>query len=246
MAEEPSPVDKLQGETRTETVRSMNEFMISISDLEPHVQARLLKARLINTRMIFKNDRPWIGQSEEYYRKCQCSEETDYPRHPYYISSLATGKNIWSLSYVIYYGRNYGDRLFRLETVVNIEPNSLMLEWMRARDEYAEYSKEKISGIDATVNISGKIDSFTWEQNTGGNFFVTSVLKKQKVSWYKQDMISCKLTMTLNPFSPDAIASWKLLYSLPEHTNILNEKIAEWVKYYMGKGEKPKPILDKN
>lgn len=235
-ARERPAMDKLQSGTRSESIRSTQEFMSQIWQLEPKVQEKLLRARFTNAKQVFRCDDVLKSDKATGY-STECS--------------LTTGKDLWSLSSAVYLrGRDKDyhkiDLCFNL--TVNIAPNAQMLEWMRARDEYTEYSKEKIEDSYATLDISGMIESFTWEKKP------TDYFRGEPI----YDPLTYVLTMRLGAYSTqtltltgsdrwtgtDSMERKRIWGLLLVHINSLKEKTAEWVKFYMGKSEKPEPILN--
>jgi len=103
---------------------------------------------------------------------------------------------------------------------------------MRARKEYTEYSREEISDDYAQLAVSGRVDSFTWEKKPSDYF--------QGEPIYDPPIYI--LTLRLTPYSTGTFTYESFRGSLPAHTRFLERKIAQWVKFYMGKGRKPKSI----
>ena len=230
-AQELSAVDQLQQSTRAETLRETQFFMSQIAPLELNIQEKLLKARLINTQLTFDPGGAW--KPGDWYHK----------------EALTVEKDQWSFSSVIYwYIKEKGH--FRLQLIVKVEPNADMQAWARVRDEYTEYAKEEIELTEtwrrnqATLVVVGEVKSFTWEKNLGYEYhkFYTTL---GQFDFYSM-MSAYTLTLNLGSCTAGPFTYGTFQGPLVDHTKLLEEKIAQWVKFYMGKAPEPERLLPKN
>lgn len=243
-ADEKSPIDKLQSETRTESIHSTRLFLTQIDHLEHDVKQRLMRARFTNTTQHFDVDESSKTKIEGFA----------------FTSSLTTGKDTWLLKIEIRNARDiksarydYEFKKDNFEFIVNITPNSDMLEWMRARNEFTEYSKQKIEDTKLILNVFGMINSFTLKKEDDVEMApcpYENYMEREKCQLPSYHPIKIRkstttLTMNLNPYFSEAFTCgdlrwWGFRGSLSDHTKRLKAKTAEWIKFYMGKGEEPK------
>ncbi|MFH1430290.1 MAG: hypothetical protein ABIG71_02045 [Candidatus Uhrbacteria bacterium] len=212
-------INELQSGPNTETIPKMLEFMCQIWQLEPDVQERLLRARLTNTTLEF---------FDTHYRFNENASSL--------AQTLSTGEELWTIMRGVYLkgvipGHYLAPTVLRLVLVVGITPNPEMLEWMRARDEYTEYSREEVGDELLKLDVIGDVAAFEWEEQSTGGPDQTYVL-----------------SVRLAPFSTETLKiatseTGELTGSVGVLINTLREYTAEWLKYYMSRGGKPEYLL---
>ena len=227
-----SSIDKLQTKARSESIRTIQKFMSQIWELDPKVQERLLRSRFTNATLTFHPD-----------KVLKSDKSTGY----FTERVLSTGEEHWLLSSTVHL--HYTNEHCHspkchvaLKLVVEVVPNSDMREWMGARDEYTEYSKAAIEDELLSLDLSGEIASFTWEKTPTDYFMGEAVYNP----------LTYVLTVKMSSFSTETFSYFtgnpyyerhkRITGSLTTHTNMLRKRIAQWVKFYMGKGKKPEHI----
>lgn len=232
--QEPSSIDKLQSTVRTETTGSVQSFLHDICELDPKIQSRLLRARLTNATLNFNGRTQLQSDVSIQYRSGMC---------------VQTGKKSWIVSSKFFRclkaikrgsGGEYCQRVLELKLEVEIKPNSDMAEWMQARDEYVEYSKNPVPDIRIVeFDFSGKIEG--------------AALMKEPSEYFRGEPVyydppTYVLKLKLGQVSTGELAIEEIRGvregTVRGHINFLREKIADWVKHYMGKGKKPQHIFE--
>lgn len=225
--QEKAPTDKLQT-VCVETINSLLVFMSQIYELDKNVQNRLLRTRLANTRLIYHDAKTVCDSSWKHNG----------------TSSVETGKDFWILSmdtgHCFDQDKSTEKRCestLATRLAVRIKPNSEMLEWMRARDEYVDYSRNPIKDRLLTLNVSGRIDSFI--QSTSGCDSLTSN------NCFSLELALVEISAEKLKIG-DRCSDGGFTGTLREQINLLVKETAKWVKFYMGKGEKPKRLFSSN
>lgn len=240
-AQEPSAIDALQSNGRVESIRSLQQFMFDIAFLDLEIQERLIKARLTNGQIFFNNVIV-LKSADDYVT----------------TNALSIKKDLWTTSstvYLSYKNAYYNDDILHLRLEIELEPNAVLNEWMKARDEYTSYSKEALSDERAKLNGKGTISKFTWTKEA------TSEVDNELI----YDPLTYVLTLKLSSYSTSLLrfegsdtcilvesqghkkqeCSYNYLSgTVPKLTQYLRDKTSQWVKFYMGKGKKPALILE--
>lgn len=234
VAQDRSSIDKLQAGVRTETVNSLHRFIRSIVDLDPEVQKKLITARLINSKIVFKH--------YEKIRLANYSEE-HYKKNGYSDGRIIEKNDYWILTHGVFTSRDWPrvDKSISSGVTLKIAPNAEIDEFMKVFVEFLEYSKEDIDISNLKIDITGSINSFSWVKRTTPYYGAGP--------YYGP--FAYELVLDIGTYSVDRLymssggAGWNVSTcggTVRAHIIYLKKMISQWVKFYMGKRSRPKPI----
>jgi hypothetical protein len=149
-------------------------------------------------------------------------------------NTVAPGKEWWTLS--IDYSINNKGSYFPVRIIVRMKPDTALHNVMRAKDEYAKYAQEQLEDRNFLIGVKGKIVAFTWKEYEQGE----GIYARRSID----------LAITLQPYRVHTIVcglcpfrECPMFIGTPdEFTEELRKRQTEWIQYYMGKREKPKPF----
>ncbi len=209
-------INKLQIRTRSETVRSLQNFLCKISSLNIKRQRELVKARLMNVLFIF------TGATKT---------KSDNVINNWMI----TNYKYWFFSYTIELpiGCTQGDPLIPFQIYVTLKTNQEMKTWMKAKYEYKENTNETIFDVDLMLDFSGNISSYKFGELLKKDY--NTARDGIKLNLYLKPFTTGRMTFK----TPQKVRRG----TITQHTKTLRKQISRWVKYYMSKSTKNKPTL---